>query len=97
MEISVQAKLLRTLETHTISSIGSNEEQLVDVRVVATTHRDLLALVAAPPIGGRGNSKSYAWGSRATLDSPFPRLASSPFRGGRRPVGQPFVPTDGRS
>jgi DNA-binding NtrC family response regulator len=45
MELPVQAKLLRTLETHTISPVGSNEDQRVDVRVVAATHHNLLALV----------------------------------------------------
>jgi two-component system nitrogen regulation response regulator GlnG len=45
MELPVQAKLLRTLETRTVSPIGSNEEQKVDVRVVAATHRDLLSLL----------------------------------------------------
>jgi transcriptional regulator with PAS, ATPase and Fis domain len=47
MELPVQAKLVRTLETHTISPVGSNDEQPVDVRVVAATHRNLRALVEA--------------------------------------------------
>jgi len=44
MELPVQAKLLRTLETRTITPIGSNEELPVDVRVVAATHRNLRSL-----------------------------------------------------
>jgi DNA-binding NtrC family response regulator len=47
MELPVQAKLVRTLETRTINPVGSNEEQCVDVRVVAATHRNLRSLVAA--------------------------------------------------
>jgi two-component system response regulator AtoC len=43
----VQAKLVRTLETRTMNPVGSNEEQCVDVRVVAATHRNLRSLVAA--------------------------------------------------
>jgi DNA-binding NtrC family response regulator len=45
MELPVQAKLVRTLETRTISPLGSNEEYRVDVRVVAATHRNLRTLV----------------------------------------------------
>jgi DNA-binding NtrC family response regulator len=45
MELPVQAKLLRALETRAISPVGSNDEQEVDVRVVAATHRNLRALV----------------------------------------------------
>lgn len=45
MELPVQAKLLRALETRTISPIGGNEELPVDVRVVAATHRNLRSLV----------------------------------------------------
>jgi DNA-binding NtrC family response regulator len=44
MDLPVQAKLLRALETRTISPIGANEEQAVDVRVVASTHRNLRSL-----------------------------------------------------
>jgi DNA-binding NtrC family response regulator len=47
MELPVQAKLLRALETRTISPVGSNEEQPVDVRVVAATHHNLQSLVDA--------------------------------------------------
>ncbi len=45
MELPVQAKLLRALEMRTITPIGSNEEQRVDVRVVAATHCNLRSLV----------------------------------------------------
>jgi DNA-binding NtrC family response regulator len=45
MELPVQAKLVRTLETRTINPVGSNEELRVDVRVVAATHRDLPKMV----------------------------------------------------
>lgn len=42
-----QAKLLRVLQEHTISRVGGRDTIAVDVRVIAATHRDLPALVAA--------------------------------------------------
>ncbi len=45
MELPIQGKLLRALETRTISPVGSSEEQPIDVRVVAATHRNLRSLV----------------------------------------------------
>ncbi len=41
-----QAKLLRVLETRTITPVGGNEEKQVDVRVVTATSRDLEELIA---------------------------------------------------
>jgi two-component system response regulator AtoC len=44
---AVQAALLRVLETKRVTRIGSHKELDVDVRVIAATHRDLPAMVAA--------------------------------------------------
>jgi DNA-binding NtrC family response regulator len=44
---AAQAALLRVLEARTIQRVGSTKEIAVDVRVVAATHRDLGAMVAA--------------------------------------------------
>jgi transcriptional regulator with PAS, ATPase and Fis domain len=41
-----QAKLLRVLESHRITPVGSNESRPVDVRVIAATNRNLEAMVA---------------------------------------------------
>jgi two-component system, NtrC family, response regulator HydG len=41
-----QAKLLRVLENHRVTPVGSNKEREVDVRVVAATSRDLNQMVA---------------------------------------------------
>lgn len=38
---SVQAKLLRVLQTQTFQKVGSSEKKSVDVRVIATSNRDL--------------------------------------------------------
>ncbi|MFN2546092.1 MAG: sigma 54-interacting transcriptional regulator [Myxococcales bacterium] len=43
----VQAKLLRAAETHEIVRLGDSRPVPVDVRIVAATHRDLLADVKA--------------------------------------------------
>lgn len=44
-KLESQAKLLRVLESHLITPVGSNEDRRVDVRVVTATSRDLAALV----------------------------------------------------
>ena len=41
MPLSMQAKLLRVLESSRFSRVGSARERVVDVRVIAATHRDL--------------------------------------------------------
>jgi two-component system NtrC family response regulator len=47
MPASLQAKLLRFLQSRAIERIGGREEIEVDVRVVCATNRDLQALIAA--------------------------------------------------
>ncbi len=45
MPLSMQAKLLRTLESGEVTPVGSTETRYVDVRFVAATHRDLQHLI----------------------------------------------------
>jgi DNA-binding NtrC family response regulator len=47
LELTVQAKLLRVLETHQVMALGATRSQAVDLRIVSATHRDLRAQVAA--------------------------------------------------
>jgi DNA-binding NtrC family response regulator len=44
-ELPLQAKLLRVLETLTVTPVGGHEDRKVDVRVVAATSRDILKMV----------------------------------------------------
>jgi DNA-binding NtrC family response regulator len=45
MSRSLQAKLLRFLEDGSFSRVGGNEEQRVDVRLIAATNRDIIAAI----------------------------------------------------
>jgi transcriptional regulator with PAS, ATPase and Fis domain len=44
MDIALQPKLLRFLETRTARSIGANEEYQANVRIIAATNRDLMQM-----------------------------------------------------
>lgn len=44
-ELALQAKLLRVLETYTVTPVGGAEDRKVNVRVVAATSRDIIAMV----------------------------------------------------
>ena len=45
MDIGLQVKLLRFLQTRTFKSVGSNREETVDVRIISATNRDPLQSV----------------------------------------------------
>ena len=47
LALPAQAKLLRVLETGEVHAVGADEPQEVDVRIVAASHKDLHAEVAA--------------------------------------------------
>ncbi len=47
LTLAAQAALLRVLETKEIRRVGGTQEIKLDVRVIAATHRDLEAMVAA--------------------------------------------------
>ena len=46
MPLAAQAKLLRMLQEHTITPVGSDDAVSIDVRIVAATNKDLEAMVA---------------------------------------------------
>ena len=66
MPLSVQAKLLRVLETRKIARLGSLKEREIDVRFVAATNRDLPTEVGA----GRFRSDLYFRLNGITLTVP---------------------------
>jgi two-component system response regulator AtoC len=47
MKLEMQAKLLRALENHTFTRLGATREVKVDLRLLAASNRDLLALIRA--------------------------------------------------
>ena len=46
LPLAIQAKLLRTLETKTVTRIGETKERTVDVRLVTATHHNLDVAIA---------------------------------------------------
>lgn len=46
LDLAVQAKLLRALETKEVLPLGASKPKMVDIQICSATHRDLRALVA---------------------------------------------------
>jgi len=47
MDIGLQAKLLRVIQEHEVERLGAKESKKIDVRIIATTNRDLAEEVEA--------------------------------------------------
>lgn len=47
LPLAMQSKLLRAIQERSVRSLGSTQEETVDVRIVSATHRDLAADVQA--------------------------------------------------
>src|SRR5229473_1940228 len=64
--LALQANLLRVLETHEVRPVGSTRDVTTDVRVIATSNRELIDLVQA----GRFRSDLYARLAQWTIRLP---------------------------
>ncbi|MFT5993580.1 MAG: transcriptional regulator with PAS, ATPase and Fis domain, partial [Bradymonadia bacterium] len=47
MPLNLQVKILRALQDRTVTRVGDTRAEVVDIRIVAATHRDLPAMIAA--------------------------------------------------
>jgi two-component system response regulator PilR (NtrC family) len=47
LPLAMQSKLLRSIQERTVRSLGSTQEDAVDVRIISATHKDLNAAVLA--------------------------------------------------
>lgn len=47
LPVGMQVKLLRAIQEKSVRSVGDQQEQIVDVRILCATHKDLAAEVAA--------------------------------------------------
>ena len=72
LELTLQPKLLRALEERKIRSIGQDQEVPVDVRLIATTNRDLRAMVA------EGRFRMDLYQRLAMVEISIPPLAGRP-------------------
>ncbi len=70
----LQTKLLETLNSHTISPVGSNREVTLNIRIVAATNRDLKKMVSA------GEFREDLYFRLNTFQIELPGLAELPER-----------------
>ena len=47
MPLGLQSKLLRVLQEKTVTPLGSQKEEKVDIRIIATSNRDMIDAVRA--------------------------------------------------
>ena len=72
LSLSAQAKLLRVLQNQEIQRIGSPTPRIVDVRVIAATHRNLRSMVK------EGRFREDLFYRLAMIEIELPRLSERP-------------------
>jgi transcriptional regulator with PAS, ATPase and Fis domain len=98
MPMSVQAKLLRAIETRSVRRVGGNTERPVDVRIVAATNRSLATRA------NEGAFREDLYYRLAVVEVKLPPLRARPddiaplarhfhekLAGGSAPMPEPFV------
>src|SRR4051812_12649221 len=71
-DLTLQPKLLRVLETFTVTPVGGHEDRKVDVRVIAATSRDLKKMVA------QGTFREYLYYRLNVVTITLPPLRTRP-------------------
>ncbi len=95
LELEVQAKLLRVLETREILALGANKPTRVDVRYVFATHRDLRADAASgrfrPDLFYRIEQPSVVVPPLRARPEEFPQLIASALGDAKPSVHASFL------
>lgn len=72
LPLAMQAKLLRAIQERRIRALGGNQEEMVDVRIVSATHKDLPTEVSA------GNFRQDLFYRLNVIDIDIPPLRERP-------------------
>jgi DNA-binding NtrC family response regulator len=72
LDLTVQAKLLRVLETGLFSPLGSESQKKVDVRIIAATHKNMETLIS------EGAFRQDLWFRLAGFELTVPSLSERP-------------------
>ena len=74
LPLDIQVKLLRVLETKRLTPVGSSKERVVDVRVIAATHRSLEQMIE------QGTFREDLYYRLSTIQIHIPRLDPADVR-----------------
>ena len=95
MPLELQAKLLRVLETREVERLGGSAPVAVDVRILASTHRDLRAALARGPLPRGSLLSTERLPDRGAAAARATRRHRAARPGLRRRAGRPAGPAHG--